>query len=216
MRNFFQRFDGATWPRQKRVHAYVRANDELRSVVARYHEKLREGEMADRHGLGFQTLPYLHFTVQMFDLWLDDLAPKQIDEVSAALKASVGEVTPFTLQVGPPQVAKHAVELWVNPECRDQWTELVYAVRGPVIDVLGEDVVPEITSNSRAHTSIGYGKGDGDSGALMSALKAVEHGLVTVPVDEVVLVAVTQIPEEGRLVWDEPLAVIPLGKEKAS
>lgn len=216
MRNFFQRFEGATWPQQKRIHAYLRATDELRSVVYLYHEKLRENDLADKHGLGLQTLPFLHFTAQMCNLWLDDLEQKQIDDVSAALKSSVGTVTPFTLQVGPPQVSTHAVELWVNPDCRDQWTKLVHSVRAPVLDVFGDDAVPGVTSNGRAHTSIGYGKGvGGDSGVLMSALKTVEHGLVTVPVNELVLVAVTQIPEEGRFVWDEPLAVIPLGEEAA-
>lgn len=210
MDSFFTRFDGATWGRPGRLHVYAVASDTLREVVARYHAAL-DG-VAQAQGLGLQPPEFVHFTVQMLRVHRDDLAPDQLGALVDKLAAALAEHEPLTLRVGPPAASQHAVELWVDPAADEPWGELVAATRRAAATVLGEDALPPLAGNATPHTSLGYGIGPGDSGVITSALKALRPrpGLIDVPVQQVYLVSVRQLPEQGRYVW-ETLAELPLG-----
>lgn len=209
MDNFFARFDGATWPKSGRLHVYALPGQELREVVARYHDVL-DG-VAQAHGLGLQPPEFVHFTVQMLHAHRADLTPDRLRMLVDTLGAALAEIEPLTLRVGPPAAGQHAVELWVHPEADKPWAELVEATRRAVASVLGEHALPDAGPNLTPHVSLAYGVGRGDSGAITSALKALRPrpGLISVPVEQVHLVAVSQRPEWGQFVWDR-LAALPL------
>lgn len=212
MQNFFTRHAEATWPTQQRLHVYLRANEELRGVVRRYQQQLQDSGVATAHGLGLQDREFLHFTVQMFTLYLRDVPEAAVESLVSRLTSALAQHKAFQLRVGPPQPSVHACELWISPETDDQWTQLVRTVRTATADILGPNALPPEGPNLTPHTSIGYGVGPGDSGEIMSTLKAVEPRptLVEVPVTELELVAVTQHPSEGRFTWDT-LATLPIG-----
>lgn len=212
MHDFFMRFDGATWARSERVHLYLPANDALRTVVAGYHAELGQDPI-HRFGLGLQPLEYLHFTLQMLTMHTPDLSVQARDELTAELATELQQIERFALEVGPPLPGQYAVELWVAPQAQDQWIRLVQRIRAVVARVLGEAALPALGSNASPHCSIGYGVAEGDSGAITEALKprAAETPLVTVPVDQVLLVSVSQHPQHGSFSWTPPLATLPIG-----
>ncbi|MBQ0923093.1 hypothetical protein [Saccharopolyspora endophytica] len=212
MRDFFSRHEAATWPEPERLHVYLRATDELRTVVDRYHEALRRTGIAAEHQLGLQKLEFVHFTVQMLSVCRREVPQPVLDVLITRLRSALTGVGPFSLRVGPPQASVHAVELWVDPVTDPAWERLVGVVRSGIAEVLGEGAMPPVASNGRPHTSLGYGYGDGDSGVLTAALKDVtpRPALVDVPVRELELVAVTQHPRRGQFTWDT-VAVLPVG-----
>lgn len=208
MKSFFRRFDGATWPQQGRLHVYATGNAELQRVFDTYHQAL--SGTAEQHGLGLQPGRWAHFTVQMLLRAVAELSADERAILIQSLIAATAELPRLTLQVGASRGAsEHAVELAVDSAVDDQWRAMVEAIRAAIADALGPDALPELGPNAVPHTSIGYGVGDGDSGALTSALNKVRLPSVSVPVDELHLVAVTQVPAEGRFTWDT-IATLPL------
>ena len=210
MQDFFGRFPGARWPQQERLHLYVRGNEALRAAVRRYQDQLRETGVADHHGLGLQDPEYLHCTVQMLTVTRREVTEDQLRALVRQLVAGLQWVAPFCLSVGPPAAGQHAAELWVDPAGDASWERLVDQVRRSVAHVLGSEALPDLGSNQRPHTSLGYGISTGDSGAITSALRDVRHGLVNVPVVELELAAVTQHPSQGSFSW-ETVARVPVG-----
>jgi hypothetical protein len=210
MEDFFSRFDGATWPIQQRLHVYALPGEELRQVVAAYQAELGHNPV-EQYGLGMQPLEFLHFTVQMLRKHRSEVSDAELDELVGHLTKQMRQVPPFSLRVGPPQASVHAVEMWVAPGADETWGELVECTRVAASTVFGADALPPLGPNATPHTSLGYGTGSGDSGALTSALKRTRQPLVEVAIDQVHLLAVSQHPRQGRFTW-EPLAAIPLGQ----
>lgn len=210
MEPFFARFDGATWPQQGRLHVYALGNEPLRRAFETYHRHLVTTGVAEHHGLGLQPGKWAHFTVQMTLRSIQGMPAGDYSRLATALAETAVSLPSLTLQVGAPRGAgRYAVELAVDPVVDRQWTRMVEAIRGAISDALGPEVLPPPGSNSVPHTSIGYGTGEGDSGAITDALNSVRLPAVTVPVTELHLVAVTQYPSEGRFAWSE-VATLPL------
>ncbi|MER7015331.1 2'-5' RNA ligase family protein [Saccharopolyspora sp. NPDC000359] len=209
MRDFFASPE-VQWPRQQRLHVYAVGTPELAELFEAYHRELVTSGVAAEHGLGLQGPEWAHFTVQMLLRACDELRPGQREALEAELSRAVASLPELTLRVGAARGAsQRAVELAVEPGVDAEWMVMVTAVRRAVAGVLGEDALPELGSNASPHTSIGYGTGDGDSGAITSVLNKVRRPVVEVPVTAVHLVAVTQHPERGCFTW-EHLAELPL------
>ncbi|KGI79342.1 hypothetical protein IL38_23840 [Actinopolyspora erythraea] len=186
---------------------YALPSPEVRETARQYHEAVADA--AAEHGLGLQPLDYLHATVQMLRVATSEIGQPELDNLTSALRAGVAKQPPLVLQVGPPQVTRSAMEMWVSPETDESWRGLVETVRGAVQTSLGDDALPPLGSNAVPHLSLGYGYGDGDSGALASALRDVRAPLARMPVTSLSLLAVTQHPEAGQLSWT-PVATLPL------
>lgn len=210
VKDFFGRFPGARWPHQERLHLYVRGNEALRAAVRRYQDQLRATGVAEQHGLGLQDPEYLHCTVQMLTVTRREVTEEQLRALVRQLVAGLQWIDPFCLSVGPPAAGQHAAELWVDPAGDAPWARLVDQVRRSVAHVLGSEALPELGANQRPHTSLGYGIGTGDSGAITSALRDVRQCLVEVPVTELELAAVTQHPSQGAFSW-QTVARVPVG-----
>ncbi|MEU5852519.1 2'-5' RNA ligase family protein [Saccharopolyspora shandongensis] len=208
MDDFFRRHPNALWPAQERLHVYATGTAAVRAMVEQYQQALRP--LAEANGLGFQPPQWQHLTVQMLHRTRPEVPAEKLDDLVKQLTKNLAEIEPITVVIGPPQVSRHAIELWVHPDADDRWLGLVNAVRHAVTGVLGEDALPPLGPNARPHTSIGYGTGRGDSGALTSALQAVRAEPVELRVDQVHLVAVTQHPTDGMFTWDV-LESLPLG-----
>ncbi|MEV5542063.1 2'-5' RNA ligase family protein [Saccharopolyspora shandongensis] len=206
---FFERFPGATWEIQERLHVYALPNQKVRDVVTEYHTLLGDDPIS-QYGLGLQPADFLHFTVQMLRKHRSEVTQPDLDELVTHLAKQLRHVDPITLQVGPPQAGVHAVELWIAPDADEVWGELVGHTRTAVTNVFGPDALPPLGPNAVPHTSLGYGVRPGDSGAITNAIKQIRRPLVEVTVDQIHLLAVTQHPARGCFTW-EPIAAIPLG-----
>src|SRR5699024_2193542 len=109
---------------------------------------------ARAYGLGLVPREWLHTTVQMLTVAGDEVDHEQLDELVAALRRRLTAVPPLELLVGPPQVSRHAVELWVDPGADRPWRGLVEAVRTAAVDALGTGAIPPLDPNPTPHTSI--------------------------------------------------------------
>ncbi|MEV0698627.1 2'-5' RNA ligase family protein [Saccharopolyspora sp. NPDC050389] len=208
MDNFFRRHPMATWPAPQRLHIYATPVDQrLRATVERYQDALRP--LAAEHGLGLLPPEWQHLTVQSLGLTRSEVSASEHAELAEKLSKAVSQVDPISLVIGPPQVSRHAIELWVHPAADEPWSALVGAVRREAADVLGADTLPPLGANGRPHTAIAYGIGRGDSGVLTSALQQVRTEPVAIEVRQVRLVAVTQHPSKGWFTWDS-IADLPL------
>ncbi|MGW5789211.1 2'-5' RNA ligase family protein [Saccharopolyspora sp. NPDC003752] len=207
---FFERFPGATWKTQQRLHVYALPNQAVRDAVTEYHALLGDDPIS-QYGLGLQPADFLHFTVQMLYKHRSEVTNTDLDELVTHLTKQLRQFDPFTLRIGPPQAGVHAVELWIAPDADKTWGELVDHTRTAVTTVFGSDALPPLGPNAVPHSSLGYGIRSGDSGAITNALKNIRRPLTEITIDQVHLLAVTQHPDRGCYTW-EPIAAIPFGQ----
>ncbi|WP_157777224.1 2'-5' RNA ligase family protein [Nocardia terpenica] len=149
---------------------------------------------------------WLHATVMVVDgVPAREVSERQRADLEHHLRQAVSEIPAFTLTCGPATAGRSSIALDLVPD-RD-FLRLVDRVKVAAGAVFGPEAVRY--SNGRPHITLGYARGDGDSGIIQTALRNATDLRVTLTVDTVRLVDVLVDTERVQFRWQE-LAVLPL------
>ncbi len=200
-------FEGRTWPAgQTLLHLYVLPNpSDLEACRAAY-IPLLDGDSA----LAVVPERWTHATLLKIGIPAAEIAPAMRNTLAERLQQRLAAVPAFELVAGPALVGASAVVLdLTHPTGFDgPWTRLRTAAAEVVVDVLGAGAVARLAD--RAHITLAYGLGPGDSGQLQSRLRKATGVRCPVRLDRVYFVDVQQNLELSGYRW-KPVAELMLG-----
>ena len=200
MKSIFARM---TWPWQRgSLHVYALPDPALRAALVPFHEPIEAVSFC-----AVQPPEFLHATVTRFPWFLADPTVPPVERVTAAVAEVVTAMTPFTVELGRPEITEYGVV--VDAPAVSAWDGLVDGVRAVATALDPGRPLPN--RPYRPHVSVGYGVADGDGELLQGRLDAIPAATpFRMHVAEVHLLSVHQEPERGIFSWD-PIAVLPLG-----
>ena len=207
MKSFFESW---TWPRPRgRLHVYALANPAVAAMADAYHGVLADGGVT---GLARQPDEFLHVTIEQVQRYTEDLTGDQLTTLISTLGKHIAAVPAFDLTVGPALVYTHAITLDAVPD--EPWQQLRRAVRDAATEAFGADALRPMDSPGAPHITISYATADIDVESHLHAFYGGRFGRATLPVNEVLLLAVDQDPVAGVYSWPDPIAAFPLGDRR--
>ncbi|TDC84761.1 2'-5' RNA ligase family protein [Nonomuraea deserti] len=136
---------------------------------------------------------WLHLTMQSVG-WVDEVAEEQLDQVTEAVAARLGQLNPVELTFHRSVVIGEAVELAPTPAepLHQIWDE----IRKGIAEVTGNvPTAAEQAKGFRPHVSLTYFNAPGPAKPYIDALNAVDADVVSVNVDQVALIVQNRVLE---------------------
>ncbi|MFI7633907.1 2'-5' RNA ligase family protein [Nonomuraea sp. NPDC049400] len=152
---------------------------------------------------------WLHLTVQSVG-WVDEVTEEQLDQVTKAVAARLGQLAPVELAFHQPAVIGEAVVMAPIPA--DPLHQIWSEIRNGIAEVAGKaPTAAEQAKGFRPHVSLTYFNRSGPARPYIDALNAVEADAVSVNVDQAALIVQNRVLDpEWVYRWNTRTAV-PLG-----
>ncbi len=146
----------------------------------------------------------IHLTTQGIG-FTDEVTTTDLDAIIEAARRHCGQLTPFTIVLGPADADPEAVMLQVTPW--EPLDRLRTAARSAIGDVWGDRRIPDKSEGFTPHVSIFYSATDAPAEPLRSQLAGLEPRTVTTTITALQLISLNR--DEHVYRWST-IATLPL------
>ncbi|MFD6161649.1 2'-5' RNA ligase family protein [Nocardia sp. NPDC060256] len=191
------------WPADwTKLHVYfVPDPTEIKPLIDAYQSIIEDLECVSP-----QPDQWLHATLMVIDgIPARDVTEQQIADLTQRLEQAMADLPVFTVTCGPAVAGRSTIALDLTPD--RGFAELRTRATTAAAHVFDADAARY--SNGRPHITLGYARGEGDSGIIQTKLLHATDMRVPLTVDAVRLVDVTADMDRLQFRWNE-VAVLPL------